>query len=282
MKNKKECNLVKDLLPNYLEKLTNADTNEFIENHIKTCNECSNLFEHYKNTDKTNNNDKIFINYAKKFNLKFNILKWIILIILLIFILVIFNKIIIINSLISKSRNYEESINYYSRYYQYTNNEIIIIDSYNYNNIYFRTLKNIDKSSGNIKSTIKEFYDGEKTKINAIYDGKNHISISTEKNLIMPIFPKSYYLGFMSPLDYIKNYLFSNIKETTCNGIKCYKFTNLYNYQEGDNDYIYINKENGLPIRCTSKSRDSYNEMREFTFEFNTLTENDILKLVDF
>ena len=87
MKNKKECNLVKDLLPNYLENLTNADTNEFIDNHIKTCNECSNLFERYKNTDKTNNNDKIFINYAKKFNLKFNILKWIILIILLIFLL---------------------------------------------------------------------------------------------------------------------------------------------------------------------------------------------------
>ena len=98
----------------------------------------------------------------------------------------------------------------------------------------------------------------------------------------MPIAPKSYYLDLMSPLDYIKNYLFSNIKETKCNGIECYKFTNLYNYQEGDNDYIYINKENGLPIRCASKSRDSYNEMREFTFEFNVLTENDILKLVDF
>ena len=281
MKNQKECNLIKDLLPNYLENLTNTDTNEFIENHIKNCNECSNLLKNYKSTSKVNN-DKIFINYAKKFNFKFNILKCIILIILLVFIGIVINKVIIINSLISKSRDYEKSINYYAKYYQYTDNEITIIDSYNYNNIYFKTLKSIDKTSGETKSIIKEFYDGKETRINTIYDGEDHISTLTEKNVIMPIKPTNYYLDFMSPLDYIKNYLFANIKETTCNGIKCYKFTNLYNYQAGDNDYIYINKENGLPIRCTSKSNNSYNEMREFTFEFDILTENDILKLVDF
>ena len=91
-----------------------------------------------------------------------------------------------------------------------------------------------------------------------------------------------YYLKLISPYDYLKNYLFASIKETTCNGIKCYRFTNLYNYQAGNNDYIYISKDNGLPIRCSVQSSDSYNEMREFSFEFDKLTEKDILELVDF
>ena len=38
MKNK-DCNLVRDLLPNYIENLTNNDTNLFIENHLKECSE---------------------------------------------------------------------------------------------------------------------------------------------------------------------------------------------------------------------------------------------------
>lgn len=282
MKNKKECNVIRDLLPNYAEKLTNSDTNEFIEKHIQTCEECATILKNYENTSKVNDNDKIFINYAKKFNLKFNILKYIILIIMLILVVIIINKAIIINSLISKSNNYEKSTNYYSKYYQYTENEITIIDSYNYNNIYFRTLKRLNRKKGETVSIIKEFYDGQTSKINTIYNGENHISVSTERNAIMPITPTSYYLKLMNPYDYLKNYLFANIKETTCNGIKCYRFTNLYNYQTGNSDYIYINKENGLPIRCSVQSSDSYNEMREFLFEFDILTENDILELVDF
>ena len=55
MINKRECKIVQDLLPNYIDKLTADDTNEFIENHLKECEE----------------------NYAKKYNKKykkFNIL----------------------------------------------------------------------------------------------------------------------------------------------------------------------------------------------------------------
>ena len=31
---KKECKIVQDLLPNYLEKVTNEETNKFIKEHI--------------------------------------------------------------------------------------------------------------------------------------------------------------------------------------------------------------------------------------------------------
>lgn len=40
MNKKKECLLVTELLPLYLENQTGKDSNEYIEEHIKNCDEC--------------------------------------------------------------------------------------------------------------------------------------------------------------------------------------------------------------------------------------------------
>ena len=45
MKKNEECEIVRDLLPSYLEKLTNEKTNEFIEKHIAECEECKKVLE---------------------------------------------------------------------------------------------------------------------------------------------------------------------------------------------------------------------------------------------
>ena len=37
MKEKRDCKIIQDLLPNYIEKLTNEETNNFIEEHLKEC-----------------------------------------------------------------------------------------------------------------------------------------------------------------------------------------------------------------------------------------------------
>ena len=39
MKEKRDCKIVQDLLPNYIENLTNEETNHFIEEHLKECPE---------------------------------------------------------------------------------------------------------------------------------------------------------------------------------------------------------------------------------------------------
>ena len=36
MKNQKQCKIVQDLLPTYIEDLTSEETNQYIEEHIKT------------------------------------------------------------------------------------------------------------------------------------------------------------------------------------------------------------------------------------------------------
>ena len=48
MKENKECKIVQDLLPNYIEKLTNEETNKFIEEHLKNCEDCKKNYDDMK------------------------------------------------------------------------------------------------------------------------------------------------------------------------------------------------------------------------------------------
>ena len=41
----KECKIVQDLLPKNIEKLKSQTTNEFVEEHLKQCNECKIIAE---------------------------------------------------------------------------------------------------------------------------------------------------------------------------------------------------------------------------------------------
>ena len=61
MEKKKECRIIEDLLPNYVEGLTNEVTNEFIDEHLKIIH-----------------NQEKEIDYMKKYRRKMNILKSII------------------------------------------------------------------------------------------------------------------------------------------------------------------------------------------------------------
>lgn len=86
MKDKINCNIVQDLLPNYIENLTNEETNLYIEEHIKDCNSCKKLLEDLQKDFKLTNTKKEEreIKYFKKYNKKMKILKIIIIILLII------------------------------------------------------------------------------------------------------------------------------------------------------------------------------------------------------
>lgn len=84
MKEKRNCRIVQDLLPNYIEKLTNEETNSYIEEHLKECNECEKVLKNMQQELSTNSlkRDSREINYIKKYSKKLKILNFIIIIIL--------------------------------------------------------------------------------------------------------------------------------------------------------------------------------------------------------
>lgn len=107
---KRECKIIQDLLPNYIENLTNTETNLFIEDHLKKCEECKKMYENMKKELEINTTkrDKREVKYIKKFSNKLKILKMIVLVILLVFMGVIGYKIIVIKSLQGKMDNYKD------------------------------------------------------------------------------------------------------------------------------------------------------------------------------
>lgn len=84
--NRKECEIVKDLLPNYVDKLTSRETNEFIEEHIKTCEDCRRIYDSMKAEFyyKQEKEEKESINFFKKHKKKLNILRTLVVILLVI------------------------------------------------------------------------------------------------------------------------------------------------------------------------------------------------------
>lgn len=69
-----DCDIVKDLLPLYVEDLTSEKSNQFIEEHIATCDECTNNLKNIKkeipiveeSIDMEDYDDQIVIKNIKK------------------------------------------------------------------------------------------------------------------------------------------------------------------------------------------------------------------------
>ena len=86
MKEKRDCKIVQDLLPNYIDRLTNEETNLFIEEHLKECSKCRPIFENMKQdltVDKPAK-DSREIKYIKKYNKKLKKLELLVVFLLLI------------------------------------------------------------------------------------------------------------------------------------------------------------------------------------------------------
>lgn len=85
---KKDCKIVQDLLPSYIEKLTSKDTNEYVEGHLKTCEDCTKVCNDMKADLKANvTSPKAEIDYMKKVRKKMKIAEKLLYIVLLLFII---------------------------------------------------------------------------------------------------------------------------------------------------------------------------------------------------
>ena len=63
--NKIPCEVIQDLLPSYIDGLTSPVTNEIIEDHLCTCEECRKLYESMKKGEQKPTDDPIEIDFLK-------------------------------------------------------------------------------------------------------------------------------------------------------------------------------------------------------------------------
>ena len=48
MKELNDCKIIRDLFPSYIDGLTNETTNQYIEEHLKDCEDCKKALENMK------------------------------------------------------------------------------------------------------------------------------------------------------------------------------------------------------------------------------------------
>lgn len=86
----KECKIIRDLIPNYIDGLTSQESNEYIEKHLETCDECTTYLNDMKSHIELKEKEtiKAEVDYMKKAKKKMNIGKKLLAIIGLLFVIV--------------------------------------------------------------------------------------------------------------------------------------------------------------------------------------------------
>ena len=172
MKEKKDCRIIQDLLPNYIEKLTNEETNKYIEEHLAECPECTQILKNMQKDLDINNDNKITkqeVNYMKKFNRKLKFLRNILILIVLIVIIVIGRKTIILTNISSKVNKVRDENNYYIKSESLFEGKMTISETY-YKDDRILITQTIYSKDGKVTKRI--MYQSEDEKFILIDDGE--------------------------------------------------------------------------------------------------------------
>ena len=274
MENKKDCNIVQDLLPNYLEGLTSQDTNAFIEEHLKTCNGCTKILENMKTESKIEEKaESQEVNYIKKYNKKLNGLKFIVTIFLFIFLaflVVVASKFLTLQSLSSKMAQTQNLNNYYIKM-EYRNLLPKSFESNGNNFLDYDSIAETYYKNGNFVSN--SFSADSPENVSTYYKNGTEtfwfINRENRKSLI--------YANFLQPLPqcHKPNGIFQNLYLATFADVRVETFAfKTYYVLHQDGIQCYYDFETGLLL----KEIVGINSSADYYYEFGNVTDDDIAR----
>ena len=274
---KKDCNLVRDLLPNYIENLTNNDTNLFIENHLKECSECTDILNSMKSGENENEktNSKKFVKFSKKFRKKYKILKYIVLLILFIIIFHTARNCFIYLS-IAKKRN--ESIfsktNYHYQMYVYSKGHLFSEEWYVKDGRHLYTYSSCsleDNSFNNAK--YYQYYDGQNIYSYDVDKKFFTVTPPNDNSILKPYIMDSINKINFTPAELLVCFL-SKYDSCRINEIDCYRFTEPSKFNH--DFFACYNKSTGMPIKSSNVSSGSQVDVYHY-IDFDVVTDDDLI-----
>lgn len=260
MKEKKDCKIVQDLLPTYIEGLTSNETTEYIEEHLKNCDDCKKVYESMKMEEIQNDNLDTEVDYLKKFNKKLNILRKFIIIIILTTVLMFSistgRKMMIITNLNNKLNDFAKEDNYYAKATQYGGDTVNVTEKYNSGDNYFSKTTVISMDN-NLNKIISNYKNGEQ--INTYLDTGNAKVAMLNSGGMLNFEPfGTWYqrLAINNMWDLFKRAISSSILNEKCNNKECYRITSkeIFTDEYSVDMIYYIEKETGLPVRYISET----------------------------
>ena len=279
MKKVLKCDIVTDLLPNYIEGLTNENTTLFIKEHINNCESCKERFNNMIQEVFKNNNEQAEINIFKKYKKKllYSIFKGIALalsVTFFIYLVIVFFRYNTINDLNEK---YKYSItNSENVYIKITTsqinekNSILYTDEYWFKDgilkIEYNNLSSEDNSIIYIDYNNNEQYIiNEADNLVKIFKDKDEFMYSyIEPNNIIENITEKYVYDLKSKLHFSLNIFTRHIYKTNASYI--------YNYETSTDIY---NRDTGL-IEYESIIADKDIYVKTYQYEFNSINENDV------
>ncbi len=263
MNEKKECKIVQDLLPNFIEKVTTKETNDYIENHLKTCEECQKIYSSMtENLNAKSTTEEKEVKYLKKFHKQLKVLKIIILVLLLCFTFSIYRKTFILYSLSNKWQEYSQvhSDNYYARRFYY-------------NDGFFSETSTYVKDGKSLSITIMGTEVGQQSKMTYYKQGNDELHLMETKN------QKVQYDEKMIPIiaglaGYAHENVFACLKDAFSVKIETIQIDNreCYVIKRKGVDEI-MEKETGIMVKEILYQNDSFNECH---YQFDIVTDNDV------
>ena len=267
MKISKDCKIIKDLLPSYIDKLTSDETNIFIEDHLKECNSCTESFENMSSNNEDNENNSLSrkkVKIFKKINHKMRILQAIIILIVLIFFAITIRKYLILNHIETMAANTDYN-NYSVKIVETTDKVTNIIDYYQNSNNFFKIQTKITMDN-NIEKYI-EYKFKDKSDFWFEIDGKkmvNEVKKDVEPFVQYQFLNKSF-------LGNIGLALFPNtLEETSLYKKDCYLL-------KVDNYFNFIDKETGLTIKEINIDN---NMVVNYSYSFGLVTDEMLQELI--
>ena len=278
MKEKNDCKIVQDLLPNYIDKLTSKETNAYIEEHMNGCKECKEILDDMQKDIQSQEKklEKKKVKYIKKYNHKLRILKTtllsIILVLVVLFIAFPGRNIVIIKSLEDKFEVYEQqSDNVYIKVLEYDDSNLqLTYENYYKDNMIKYVLTNLE---ADIKVT-QYVYPNESKEFIEEPEGKRLITESRENNIELPPLMNYFYndsfIGtFFMSMDY-------KITTSDVNGKDCYVFSRTY-AKPGTKIDIYIEKDTGLVLQSAQIGQTEGDiALTQYEYSFGTVTDEDM------
>lgn len=260
MKNEKECKIVQDLLPNYIEKLTNKDTNGYIEEHLSNCQECTQVLEsmkeniHFEGFQKNQHE----VQYLKKFNKKFGLLRNILILIISILVIMVIRKVVIFTNISQKNAKMNNDDNFYIKQQVFYDGSMRVIETYSKDDYTLIKKTTYFQDNRVLKSTI---YKSEHECFALIDDGEN--KYMNKLNDVITEIPSYKNNTIFQNLNLAIN---SSVKSTTLKGKACYLI-------KENNVEKFIDKSTGMVVKIIYNDIDS---TVNYEYQYGTVTKDEV------
>lgn len=260
MKNEKECKIVQDLLPNYIEKLTNKETNGYIEEHLSNCQECTQVLEsmkeniHFEGFQKNQHE----VQYLKKFNKKFGLLRNILILIISILVIMVIRKVVIFTNISQKNAKMNNDDNFYIKQQVFYDGSMGVIETYSMDDYTLIKKTTYFQDNRVLKSTI---YKSEHECFTLIDDGEN--KYMNKLNDVITEIPSYKNNTIFQNLNLAIN---SSVKSTTLKGKACYLI-------KENNVEKFIDKNTGMIVKIIYNDIDS---TVNYEYQYGTVTKDEV------